>query len=544
MFKHPLTLRTRIFMGFMLLSVGALSIFGYFAQNLADNYLRTGIDNRLLTAVNAVEPIVGHEYLGRDLQPGMISVEDHLTLVKLLSKYKQQSGLTYLYVMKVVDGQVFSVMDSGSEEELAVGKYQHYFEHYKDASPAVVTADQDKQIHYDEYTDSWGTFRSVFVPISVNSQHYVVGGDITLEHVSQTLTDARLLYLITGLIVLFVAVGLAYWLASIISAQISSVLEVVQEVANERDMTRRVPGDQTGDMGRLASGFNTLLSLFSETLLALKNSSTQNFTLSHSLESDAIAWHNQLKKNNELISNVVRQAVNISADTEQSSEMVAWARKDIDVVIEQLHNSQDVLRDVVSQIYETAADGLSVADNLDEVRVKAANIGNILSVISQIAKQTNLLALNAAIEAARAGEHGRGFSVVADEVRNLAVQTSDALIQTNNIVSDVLQSINFASQQTRENANQTSVSAEHSAETINRISEMSQNVSGVLGVVDMAFATTVQVKDSVKNITNELKIMSEQLDADTRRAEEITSIAHQLRQQSDELAQHLMTYRV
>jgi methyl-accepting chemotaxis protein len=241
---------------------------------------------------------------------------------------------------------------------------------------------------------------------------------------------------------------------------------------------------------------------------------------------------------------VVRQAVNITEDTEQSSGMVASARKDIDVVIGQLHNSQDVLRDVVSQIYETAADGLSVADNLDEVRGKAANIGNILSVISQIAKQTNLLALNAAIEAARAGEYGRGFSVVADEVRKLAVQTSDALTQTNIIVSDVLQSINLASQQTRENANQTSASAEHSAETINRISEMSQNVSGVLGVVDVAFSSTVQVKDSVKNITNELKIMSDLLDADTRRAEEITSIAHQLRQQADDLAQHLITYRV
>lgn len=73
---------------------------------------------------------------------------------------------------------------------------------------------------------------------------------------------------------------------------------------------------------------------------------------------------------------------------------------------------------------------------------------------------------------------------------------------------------------------------------------MSQSVSGVLGVVDVAFASTVQVKDSVKNITNELKSMSDLLDADTRRAEEITSIAHQLRQQSDELAQHLMSYRV
>lgn len=115
--------------------------------------------------------------------------------------------------------------------------------------------------------------------------------------------------------------------------------------------------------------------------------------------------------------------------------------------------SNNTVASLIQQVESIQAASVTLNKNFDDIDARFKEVIEHLEDINKINSQTNLLALNAAIEAARAGDTGRGFSVVADEVRTLSVQTdafnekiSAKLAETESMFKSSVESLDIAAQ--------------------------------------------------------------------------------------------------
>ena len=223
--------------------------------------------------------------------------------------------------------------------------------------------------------------------------------------------------------------------AARLQAQIEKLL---QEVSAVGDGDLRVQAEVTPDtLGVLADSFNYMIEELAKVVGRVQATAVQVTTATRRLldrsaevaqASDAQA--KQIAQTSEAVARLA-DFVQLSADNSlQAADAARGALQSSQVGQEAVAQTVDGMSRIRDNVQETAR-------KIKRLGERSQEVGEIVSLIEDIADQTNLLALNAAIQSAMAGEHGRGFAVVAEEIRELAVRVTEATKKIANIVKAI-----------------------------------------------------------------------------------------------------------
>jgi methyl-accepting chemotaxis protein len=205
----------------------------------------------------------------------------------------------------------------------------------------------------------------------------------------------------------------------------------------------------------------------------------------------------------------------------QNVQTVASATEELSSSIREIGNQVTESTRIVGTAVTQAEDTNAKVKTLAEA---AQKIGDVVTLINEIAAQTNLLALNATIEAARAGEAGKGFAVVASEVKNLATQTAKATEEIAGQVRAIQEATGTSAQ-----------AIESIAQTINRVNEISTTIASA---VEEQGAATQEIARNVQEASSGTAEVSSNITGVTQASQQTSAGSSQVLSAASELAQN------
>ena len=213
---------------------------------------------------------------------------------------------------------------------------------------------------------------------------------------------------------------------------------------------------------------------------------------------------------------------------EEQTAAVAEMREAVDLLTEKtIKNAEyaDTANSLSETVNEVANDGVKQMETMhaamDKIRQSAEEVAKVVSNIENIAFQTNLLALNASVEAARAGEDGKGFGVVAEEVRSLAMRSAEAAKNTFSMLS--------------ESENRIHAGVQHSIETTAAFRNIAEVITDVTQAVAKIAESSKEQAGDISKIQSNMEIIYRGISDDAVSvqnnatvSEELSSQAHML----------------
>lgn len=369
--------------------------------------------------------------------------------------------------------------------------------------------------------------------------------------------------IIGGILIFFIIRSITKPLSTLVSSS---------KKISQGDLTEKIDVRSKDEIGQLGTSFNEMSESLRDVIQAVQTSVENVASSSEELTASA----GQTTKATEHITSSIETFSNGNENQSEMVEQSAAHLKQMNEGLNEVAETSDVITassiqsktvaETGGQLVEQTVGQMKTIDHsvkeaegvINGLEHKSKDITNILGVINGIADQTNLLALNAAIEAARAGESGRGFSVVAEEVRKLAVQSSDSAKEIEKLVNEIVTEIETSqnmfkavneevkngltiTDQTKESFSQIN---EQTAEIAARINEMNTTVRELSKGSEQISKAVNEIADVSRESSASIQDIAASAEEQLASMEEISSSSTTLSQMAEELRDLIKKFKI
>ena len=452
---------------------------------------------------------VAAEYAAASVDPDLlpaivVGAEDSVeyqTISNSLKAVMSKTPILYAYTLTSDGMNVYNGVVAGYEEKIGT-KSTVVYSHV--AGAFAGTTVQDDTIHETPY----GQLVNSYVPIRNDSGEVVaiLGCAYNAAGILDKADTLNLVVFIAMLVGVILMSAACLFLVHRTTKPLETATEIISRV---RDCDLReykdlkIPNNEIGDIIRDSVTMSDSLRVIINDIREMLDQMGQgNFLVDSRCEESYTGSYCEILSSIKGIRNRLRDTITeirlSSQQVNMGAEQVAAGAQAISQgAAEQFASVEDLssnVEDIVCQINNTADSAQTAAllskqtsstlresnEQMErfnaamvEIKEKAGEISQIIQTIDNIAFQTNILALNAAVEAARAGAAGKGFSVVADEVRNLAQKCAGAAKSTTELIDGAVQAVESGSQIANETALSLLNAVEQSAVVESKISDIS-----------------------------------------------------------------------